>query len=417
MPAREDGITMKNRQKGKRVSQAAKKESTRKWFGMELPAIDPGRRNTLVITSVMTKAIVALMTVYVFGSFLDFFGHYNCYLAVQNVLQGLWPWANGTTVFYPPLALVPMFVAYAGGSLAGGFLGFVVIMWILMAAFDAGTTLCIYYIGLKMQGERTAFIAAMLYATAFSAAYFAFTTFDALAVFLAAVALLATVYSNKKAGYLAAITGLFVKLWPMLLYPFIWIYNARDSSILREGKERAVWFLLATFVVFGLMLLAGYNQFLGYVDLVYCNTIPYLVSQVLGPAVSFNAVVGVFRALMGGVFIAALYLVYRQPGNLTRMVKMILIVTFTLVFFLQYRSPQYSVWILPFVSLLVAADLWGILVFYWVQALAYIEFPLTFYTLWVNEHYLSAWAPVFFTVLFGSYGLLLWRAIRIPEKT
>ena len=398
---------MGNKQTGKRVR---KEEPARKWLGMELPAIDPGRRNTLVFTSILTKVIVAIATTYVFGSFLDVFDYFNYYSIFPNILHGLWPWANGGQFSYPPLALVPMSIAYAG-SIAGGFLGFVVIMWILMAACDIGTTLCVYYIGLKIYGERTAFTAAMLNATAFSAAYFALTKFDAFPVFVAAFALLATAYSNKMTGYLAAITGLFVKLWPMLLYPFLWLYNARDSSIIQEGKERAAWLLLATGGLFGLMLWVGYNRFLFYVGVIYCNTIPYLISQIL-PAVSFDMIVGVFRGLTVIVTLGALYWMFRKPGSLTRMVKMILLVTFALVFFLQYRSPQYSVWILPFVVLLVAGDLWSILVFYWVQALAYIEFPLTFYTLYVNEHYVSGWAPVFFAVLFISYGVLLWRAIR-----
>jgi hypothetical protein len=61
---------------------------------------------------------------------------------------------------------------------------------------------------------------------------------------------------------------------------------------------------------------------------------------------------------------------------------------------------------------LVAGDRWGALAFYAVQILAYIEFPLTFWVLYVNDHYLTEWALAFFTVLFISYGLLLWRAIQ-----
>jgi len=386
-----------------------------KWLGMELPVIKKERRNTLIMASVGTKVLISLITVYVFHSFLDTFGHFNSYSIVPNVLQGMVPWVNDTGQFYyPPLALVPVLIAYAG-SLIGGFTSFVVVMWILMAACDVGTTLCVYYIGLKMYKEQTAFIAAMLNATAFSAAYFSFTTFDALPVFIAAFAVMATVYNNKTGGYLATVTGLFVKLWPIILYPFLWIYNSRGSSIIKEGKERAAGILLATVGIFGLMLLLGYNRFLFYVSDVYCNTIPYLVSQVLGAAVPFDMIMWAFRVLMVIVIVGALYWLSLQPGNITRMIKMILLAIFVLVFFLQYRSPQYSVWMLPFVALLVAGDIVGILTFYWVQLLAFIEFPLTFWVLWVNDHYVSKWAPVFFTVLFISYGVLLWRALRSKE--
>jgi hypothetical protein len=255
----------------------------------------------------------------------------------------------------------------------------------------------------------------MLTATAFSAAYFALTKFDAFPAFISAVALMATIYNNKKGGYLAAVTGLFAKLWPMLIFPFLWIYNARGNSLLKEGKERAVWFLLVTGGIFGVMLWAGYNKFLGYIDVVFCNTITYLVSYILGATVPFNIVVDVFRALIIIIIASALYWMYRRPESIIRMVKMILISIFVLAFFIQYRSPQYAVWMLPFVTLLVAGDLWGTLVFYWVQLLAFIEFPLAFYVLYINDHYLSGWAHGFFTVLFISYGVLLWRAIRSSE--
>jgi len=406
------GKAQKRARPGRKTTEPVKSR-----FGMDLPAIDPSRRNTLILTSVGTKILVAIMTPVVFGSFLDMFDYGNYYLAIQNILSGMWPWANGSTVYYPPLAFVPMLIAY-GGSLFGGTLGFVALMWVVMAICDIVTVFCVYYIGLKIYREQTAFVAAMLCATAFSAAYFALTKYDAFPVSIAAVALLATVYARKNAGYLATIIGLFVKLWPMVLFPFLWIYNARDSSIWKEGKERAIWFLLAACGAFGLMILAGYNKFLEYTDLVYCNTIPYLMSrylQIANLAIPTSAIIAVFRVLIIVAVAGALYWMYRRPGSVPRMLKMILLVLFVLVFFIQYRSPQYSFWLLPFFALLVAGDLPGVLAFYGVQVLAYIEFPLAFGVLYVNDHYLNEWAMVFFTLLFVAYGLLLWRALKAPE--
>jgi len=403
---------MNKGQKGVRKPTSVRKPvkgQARSWFGADIPAIDSERRNWLIAASVGTKILIAFLTVEVFKSFLDMFGHGNNYHAVQNILSGLWPWANGTTVNYPPLAFIPMFIAYLG-SLVGGFLTFVVMMWILMAICDLITTIAIYYIGLQLYSERTAFIAALVYATAFSAAYFSFTVFDAFPVMLAALALLFTVYGAKTKGYLTAVVGLFAKLWPMVLFPFLWVYNAKDSSVLAEGRRRAIGILVVASAAFVVMVAVGYNTFLGYTSLVYSNTIPYLASVFL-PAVPFDAIVNVFRVMMVVIILGAIYWMYRKPGSISRLVKMIFLSIFVLVFLIQYRSPQYTVWLMPFAALLVAGDAWGILIFFAVQVMEYLEFPLTFYSVWVNEHYVSGWAIPFFITFFIAYGLLLWRAM------
>jgi len=402
----------KAQKKGKTARR--EREPVRKWFGMELPAINPERRNILVAASVGSKIFIGLVTAFVFNSFIDAYDLQIYFLAVRNVLMGVWPWANGVIFYYPPLALAPMLIAYAASAVAGGY-GFVLTMWALMAACDIVTTLCIYYIGLKLYNERTAFIAAMLCATAFSAAYYSLTRFDAFPTCLAALAMLATVYNNRTKGYLGAVAGLFAKIWPALLYPFMWIYNARDSSIIAEGKERAIWILLAAGLAFGGMLLVGYNKFLGYAEMVYCNTIPYLIFsylQMAGAAIPFGVIANIFRALTVVAILGALYWMFRHPRSMTTMIKMSLVAIIVLIFFSQYRSPQYVAWLSPFAALLVAGDAWGILAFFGVQTMEYIEFPLTFGTVWVNDHYVSGWAPGLFTALFIAYGLLVWRAMK-----
>jgi len=123
------------------------------------------------------------------------------------------------------------------------------------------------------------------------------------------------------------------------------------------------------------------------------------------------------------VVAGALYWMYRQPRSITLLLKMVLLTIFAVVFLSQYRSPQYIVWFTPFAALLVAGDHRGILSFYAVQVLAFIEFPLAFWVLYVNQHYVTEWALGFFTLLFIAYGLLLWEAMKgpgivdgIPEK-
>jgi hypothetical protein len=275
------------------------------------------------------------------------------------------------------------------------------------------TTLCVYYTGLKLYSEKTAFIAAMLNATAFSVAYYTLCRFDSFPACLAMLAVLATVYGDKASGYLASVLGLFAKIWPVVLFPFLWLYNARKSSMMKEGRQRAFAFLVGGGLLFGLMIAAGYDKFIAYADKVYCNTIPYTVYQyfqMLGIAIPFGIIATIFRILTVGVILGALYLMYQQPKNIRRMLGLILAVIIAVILLSQYRSPQYIVWFTPFAAVLVADDLWGICLFIAVQLLAYLEYPLAYGVLYANDKYVSDWAIWFFTLYFIMIGLLLWRA-------
>jgi hypothetical protein len=385
---------------------------------MNLPKIPPAHRIILILAPIITVIAVGLFGRIVFGSLTDLFDFQLYYDAVENILHGQMPWAYGVEFYYPPLAFVPMLIAYAISLAGGGFLVFAVAMWALMLICNIITTFCVYYIGLKIYSEKTAFIAAILNATALSVAYYTLCRFDPFPTCLAMVAVLATLYGEKATGYLASVLGLFVKIWPVVVFPFLWLYNARNTSLMEEGKARASAFLIGGGLLFGLMILAGYDKFLGYIDRVYCNTVPYTVDQylqVLGIAIPFGITATLFRILMVVVIAAALYLMYRQPENVALMLKLILAVIIVITAFSQYRSPQYIVWFTPFAALLIADDIRGILVFIAVQVLAYIEYPLGYGVLYVNDSYVSGWGLVFFTVFFLMIGLLLWRALKMER--
>ena len=383
---------------------------------MNLPKITPSRRNILILTPIITIIAVGLFGRIVFGSLTDLFDFQLYYQAVENILRGQMPWAEGVEFYYPPLAFVPLLIAYAISLAGGGFLVFALAMWALMLICTIITTFCVYYIGLKIYSEKTAFVAAILNATAISVAYYSLCRFDPFPTSLAMVAVLVTLYGDRKYGYLASVLGLFTKIWPIVVFPFLWLYNARDTSVMEEGKARAFAFLIGGGLLFGLMILGGYDKFLGYADRVYCNTIPYTVDQYLqlpGIAIPFGITAALFRILTVVVIAGALYLMYQQPKNIALMLKLILAVIIVITAFSQYRSPQYIVWFTPFAALLVAEDIWGILVFIGVQVLAYIEYPLGYGVLYVNDKYVSGWGLVFFTVFFLTIGLLMWRALKM----
>jgi len=387
-----------------------------------LPEMNPERLNILVLSPVITTLAIGIVCILVYGfpnSTGDLLVYYR---GVQNILIRQWPWDQGVEFYYPPLAFLPVMIAYAVSCIGGGFLTFMVAMWALMLLCAIVTTVCVYYIGLKLYPEKVAFTAALLNATAVSVAYYVLCRFDPFPACLAMAAVLATLYGDSFRGYLASVLGLFAKIWPIVLFPFFWIYNARHSSLAEEGKKQAFAFVLAGGLIFGLMLWWGYDRVFGYADMfgftshVYCNTIPFTVShylRIVNIDVPFASVALVFRILTVIVVLGALYLMYRQPENIARMLKLILVVIVVAIMFSQYRSPQYIVWFTPFAALLVADDLFGIAAFTAVQVLGFIEYPLSYDVLWENARYLSDLAPLFFAVFFIVLGLLLWRALNM----
>ena len=134
-----------------------------------------------------------------------------------------------------------------------------------------------------------------------------------------------------------------------------------------------------------------------------------------GISVPFEIISDIFKILTVVIILGSLYYMYTRPKTLALMLKLIFLSLMVTIFFSQYRSPQYIVWFSPIAAILVADDIWGIAMFICVQIAGFIEFPLAFYKIYVNDHYTSSLALGFFTVVFILYGLLVWRALIMRE--
>jgi hypothetical protein len=92
------------------------------------------------------------------------------------------------------------------------------------------------------------------------------------------------------------------------------------------------------------------------------------------------------------------------------------------IFFTKFHSPQYIVWFTPLLCLLVADDIYKVVLFYIVQVFAYIEFPLMFGSFYTNLEYTntvgsSGWyiTLVFFTLQYLVILILVISIIRPPR--
>jgi hypothetical protein len=386
----------------------------------------------LIIVSIAVKLLVLVATTAVFHSFVDLFdiGYYfqNAVLLVQGQI----PYLN-FSFDYPILIFIPIGIALIPALATQNAMTFVYSFQLLMALCDIGTLLCVYFIGLKIWNEKTAFSAGLIYATAFSAAYFVLTKYDAFPTLLLMGAVLFTVYGMGIRGYISATLGFFAKIFPAIAFPFMILYNAKTTSLRQEIISTAkvvipfIVILLLPFLILRPDVINTYLFATGASVGVYVNTLTYTIYSWLNGVghigISPENVSLVMYGLMG---IAILYLLYtayvdtsRRP---TTLLKTLLFALIAVIIFTKFHSPQYIVWYTPFLALLVADDPIKIGLFFLTQAFAYIEFPLMFNSYYVNLQYTnpvgsSGWflTLLFFTLQYLALFILL-ASIIMPEE-
>lgn len=402
------------------------------FLGHEFESIDAGvaRQHIiwLILAVIIAKFLVAFVTTVVFGSFIDAFdiGIYLKYTLLT--LGGEFPYTSAEFQ-YPVLAFIPMMIAVIPAFLFQSQMAFVFAFQALMIVCDIVTILCVYLICLKLWDEKTALYAGLLYAAAFSAAYFVITKYDAFPTALLMLAILFTVYGQKMKGYAASVLGAFAKIFPGIALPFLVLYNAKRTS-LKEEIVSAMKIGLPIFLVLFVPLFLLYPETLkiylpvrselGY----YSNTLTFTIyswlHDVLGLGVSIGIVSAVMYAVMGIGILLLLFAAWKLPQkDPVLMLKLMLFAIILVVLCSKVRSPQYIVWFTPLLCILAIDDIKKIAALLVFQALAYIEFPLmfgAFYTaLTYTEPVLSSgWTItlVMFTLEYLALLVCLWLVVK-----
>ncbi len=357
--------------------------------------------------------------------------------------QGQIPYVNFDFA-YPVLLIVPIAIALVPAILTNTAMMFVYTFQALMVICDIVTILCIYLIGLRLGNERTAFYSGLLYACAFSAAYFVITKYDAFPACLLMLAILFTVYRNGMKGYAASIVGFFAKVFPLLALPFCILYNAKGTSLKQEIIAAAKIVLPVSAVLFLPLFILRPDTFWTYVPVrselgYYSNTLTFTVfswvHDVFHAGVSIDIISALMYIGMGVGILALLYAAYTIPGREPKLlIKLVLCAVVLVVVCAKVRSPQYIVWFTPLLCLLAADDIRKIVALFIYQGLAYLEFPLMFGTFYTAVTYTdpvlsSGWVItlVVFTLEYLALFVCLWLVVnpqeiygkirRIPKKT
>ncbi len=386
----------------------------------------------LILASIVTKLLVLFVTTAVFHSFIDYFDIGTYFNHATPLLEGQVPYVN-YQIEYPILTFVPIVLALIPAILTHNPDAFVFSFQLLMVLCDIVIVLCVYFIGLKIWSEKTAFLAGILYATAFSTAYFVLTKSDAFPTSLLMGALLFTIYGMNNRGYISATLGFFTKIFPVIALPFMVFYNSKKTSLKHEiisaGKIFVLFcvVLLLPFVLINPQILQTYLFATGGSVGIYVNTVTYTLyaylHDVFHLGISAATISTLMYVIMGVILILLLYISYADLKQKSKtLLKLVLCAIFCLVFFTKFHSPQYIVWFTPLLALLVADNLIKIVLFYCAQLFAYIEFPLMFRTYYVNLEYVNpvgsaGWylTLFFFTVEYLVLIILMYYAVRPQE--
>lgn len=352
----------------------------------------------LALASVVTKLVVLFATVSVFHSFVDLFDISVYFGYAANVLDGQIPYID-FSIEYPFLFMIPVLLPLIPAVLANDANAYVMGFQVLMALFDILTLFLVYLIGLQLFDGKRAFRAALLYATAFASSYFILTKYDSFPTFLLVLAVFATVYGMSKRGYLAVILGFFTKVFPIVAAPYMLFFNATRTSRKTEFvsvAKVAVWCIAILLIPMIFLVQDWYRPFLfatGTDVGVYANTVTYTIYNVLNGVLHIPISEGIISlamyALMIGI-VGSLLLVSWVKGieSPRRLLVLIAVTLFSVIFCTKFHSPQYLVWLTPFYALLLFESYWNVLVFYLLQVVVYIEFPLAWGSLYVNRGYI-----------------------------
>ncbi len=373
----------------------------------------------LTIIALCTKLAILLFSPIVPGSFIDLFdiGLYLQYAV--NTAQGSIPYID-FNIEYPPLFLIPILIPMPFALMANNAMTYVYTYQVLMTLFDILTLYCVYIIGLKIYDAKKAFTAGLLYATAFSAAYFVLTKYDAFPIFLLMLAITFTIYNKQAYGYLSGILGFFTKIFPAIALPYMLLYNARNTSLKEQFLKIMMCALPCVIILFVPIFLINPHTLSAYLSAtgasfgIYVNTATYTLYslfQAVGIHLPNTAISLIMYAAMIVIVLFLLINAFvHKIDSPKRVLIYILFTLITLILCSKFHSPQYIVWITPFFALLLADLIHGIYLHYIIQIFGFLEFPILFNNYYTNLEYTCAvGTPGWYTiVLFFTAEILIW---------
>ena len=399
-----------------------------KFPGKELAEI---RRHfaLLIVISIITKFAVIFLTTGIFRSFIDIFDISVYFQYATQILGGEIPYID-FPLEYPQLSLIVILVPLIFTMLTQDPSTYLVAHQVFMSVFDILTTLLVYLVALRIYNQKSAFISGVLSATAFSSAYFVLTKYDAFPTFLLMLAVFLFVYRKETYGYLSATAGFLAKWFPGFAIPYFVIHEQMSGKSLgaigRNIVVAASLFLVVT-LPFAILnssgFLATYTTHTGRSTLAhsFCYYIDFVLESVLG--LSFFARISLFLMILVQILLLGYYYSTKNT-SVEYLCAFLFFSTFVFVILNNVFSPQYILWITPFLAIFLIHSYKEVILFYAIQIWMYLEFPILYRSIYINDGYfigdanpLTSVPFLFFTVkfilLFISF-YVIWSSLRHP---
>jgi hypothetical protein len=370
----------------------------------------------IIAVSVAVKFLTLIVTPVIFHSFIDLFDiSYYLNYAVKT-FGGQIPYVD-FAVDYPQLALFSILLPFPFALLTQNPNTYVLVHQALMALFDTGTAVLVYLIAVRLADQRRAFLSGILYATAFSTAYFVLTKYDAYPTFFLVLSVALFVYGRELAGYVAGTLGLLVKWFPALALPYYLVHDLKEG---RARKEIALRVGICAVIVFAVTIpffilspstfIRTYTVNTGFNTLTH--SLLYYLDFLTGTEI-FGEISVILTVI---VQVALLFLYYRSASREMRtLCGFIFLAVLAFILTNKIASPQYFAWVTPFLAIFLAGSLPEIGLFYAAQLWTYLEFPVLYNVIYDNivgygdpAQGFPAVAFTFFTVKF-----LIWFGLAL----
>lgn len=393
----------------------------------------------LVGLSILAKVAIIIVTVFILGSMMDTYAISYYYEHAITIFQGSYPYIS-YYYEYPILIFIPVTIALIPSLLLNSITAFIITFSILMIICDCISTICVYLIARKIWNDsKKAFISAFLYITAFWAAYFAIIDFNSFATCLFLIGLTLLLYGRKifevfgLTDYSALVLGYFTKIFPIIALPFVVLYKSRSTSLKEEIISVLKVVIPISLVLFvPIFIFNPLDTLKTYIPTridVGCtpNTIFWTVyvwlHDIFNIAITLETV---WSCIYACIIIGLLILVgiafkykYQDPATL---LKLILCAIVIVTLATKVRSPGYVLFFTSLICILISDSLYKIGLFYVMQILGFIEFPLGFWRLWTNVEYTNPiystnWylTLILFTLELSSLLILMWVIVE-PVK-
>ncbi len=351
--------------------------------------IDKKHIIAIVSISIIFKLFLIFLTTNIFHSFIDGFD-INIYLNYAiKIVEGNIPYID-FSLEYPPFFFIPVFISML-------FLeSFGLIFAILMVICDVITACCVYLIALKLYSKNKALLCGIIYACSFTA-YFVLTKYDAFPTMLMILALYFYMYNGESKGHIFATVGLLAKWFPIIITPFFIIRDIKNAISFRDITKK----FYASFLLFACVMLP--LAFFGNEKYKFISmhlergsqsvSFPFLIDHIIQSNI-FSSISSYISAIL---LLCILYWFYKYSKTDDK--SMILFSTLSLMIFLVFNkvlSPQYFLWIMPLFAITLVDTIEEMVFNYTLQAIIFIEFPLSFGVLYTNDKLFEGILPILY---------------------